>query len=192
MKFRYAYLMIFLLACACGPTVQTSKTAEVDLSAYDSFAYLPNSNVDMPGKAYADEDVNQMILNTINSQMREEGYTVDRDNPDLLVLLSVSTDTETTTSTNPVYIRYPYTAYPNAGITPYYNGVYYNEYAGYNVVGYDTNRYRYQEGTLIVDLIDRESKEIVWTGISTDGIYDTSETAKIRQMARAIFEKFPG
>lgn len=180
-----------MMLVSCGPTVNTQKKAAVDLTNYDSFAYLPNSNVEMPGKSYNDENVNQMILNTINSQMREQGYTIDRDNPDLLVLLSVSTDQETETTTDPVYARYPYASYTGTRINSYYNGIYYNNYANYNVVGYDTNRYQYKEGTLIVDVVDRQSKEIVWTGVSTDGIYETSETAKIREMARAIFEEFP-
>jgi hypothetical protein len=180
-----------LMLLACGPTVRTQKTAPVDLSQFETFAYLPNTNAEVEGKSYNDEKVNAAIVAAVNSQMREAGYSLDRDQPDLLVLISVDTDIETEVTQDPVYATYPYTT-RTVSVGSYYNSYYYRNYTSFNrVVGYDQNVNRYEEGTVIIDLIDRKTKNIVWTGISTDAIYNQSTTAKAQEMAEAIFKEYP-
>ncbi len=184
--------ILFALVTSCGPTVDATKMTNTDLSKYDTFAYLPNSSVDMPGKAYNDEDVNNAMVAAVNKQMMQEGYDLDRDNPDLLVLISVKTDTETQVTTDPVYARYPYNRYATTRVSPYYNNYYYRGYNNYNtVVGYDRDVSTYEEGTVMIDLVDRETRNIVWTAVSTDGIYTQSTTGKVKEMMEAIFEEYP-
>jgi len=184
-------LFISVAISGCGPTVDAQKTTQKDLSSYQTFAYLPNSNAELPGKAYNDENVNNAIIAVVNDQMRDSGYNLDRDKPDLLVLMSIKTDIEKEVSRDPVYATYPYSV-NTTSVSPYYNNYYYRGYNTYSgVVGYDRNVNRYEEGTVIIDLIDRESKEVVWTAVSTDAIYDQSTTSKVQEMVKAVFEEYP-
>lgn len=189
-KKNLAIIFLTLAVVSCGPRVTTSKTTSKDLSNYDTFAYLPNSSVQMPDKSY-NEDVNSAIIEAVNNNMREVGYTMDRDNPDLLVLLSTKTDLETETTTDPVYATYPY-ANGATTISPFYDPYYYSGYANYTrVVGYDTDTYAYKEGTLIINLVDRKTKQTVWKGISSKSVYNQTTTGAIEDLVNQIFQEYP-
>ena len=182
---------VFLVALSCGPRVQTIKPMNTDLSKYETFAYLPNSNAEVPGKNYNDEKVNSMIIETVNQNMREAGYRLDRENPDLLVLISTKTEIERETTADPVYAAYPYTA--GLGVSPFYSPYYYTGYSAFGggIIGYDTDTYAYEEGTVVINLIDRETKETVWKGITSDALYDQPNAAAKRELVNRIFEEYP-
>lgn len=190
--FKITFLTLLVLAIvSCGPRVNTTKAGDVNLSKYETFAYLPNANVNVEGEMYDDENINTLIVESVRSQMMDEGYSLDRENPDLLVLISTKIDSETETTTDPVYATYPY----NTGINrvgPYYNNYYYTGYNNYSgVVGYDTDTYSYNEGSLVINLVDRETKETVWKGVASDNIYDQTTDMKIKSMVDDIFKEYP-
>lgn len=194
MKFLKPLLLtlVLLAVLSCGPRVETARPTAVDLEKYDTFAFLPNSNADIPNESYNNEDVNRLVVETVNQNMREAGYTLDRDNPDLLVLISTSTEIERERTTNPVYATYPYTAGVGA-IGPAYGNYYYrgfNTFGG-GVVGYDTDTYAYEEGTVVINLVDRETKETVWKGMTSDALYDQPNTQAMRELVNEIFEEYP-
>lgn len=190
--FKITLLSLLVLAVvSCGPQVNTTKTSNVDLSKYKTFAYLPNANAEVKGEMYDDENVNTVVVETVKSQLMKEGYTLNRNNPDLLVLISTKIDQEKATETEPVYSRYPYSNRVNR-VGPYYNNYYYNGYNSYNgVVGYDTDTYSYKEGTLVINLIDKETKKTVWKGVASDNIYKQSTDTEITQMIDDIFKEYP-
>lgn len=184
--------LVLLAVLSCGPRVETVRPTDVNLAKYDTFAFLPNTNADIPNESYNDEDVNRMIVETVNQNMREAGYTLDRDNPDLLVLISTSTEIERERTTDPVYATYPYTAGVGA-VSPYYGNYYwrgFNTFGG-GIVGYDTDTYAYEEGTVVINLVDRETKQTVWKGMTSDALYDQPNTQAMRELVNEIFEEFP-
>ncbi|UZH54518.1 DUF4136 domain-containing protein [Salinimicrobium tongyeongense] len=184
-------LLIVGLILGCGPRVATQKTTSKDLGNYDSFAYLPNSNVNAQNLPMDSEDVSRAVIEAVNMNMREVGYNLDRQNPDLLVLISTETDTELETTTDAVYATYPYTAGVST-INPLYNNYYYGGYAGYNnIIGYDTDTYAYEEGTVVINLVDRESRNTVWKGVASESLSNQSNIQEIRGLVNAIFEEYP-
>ncbi len=183
--------LLMLVLISCGPKVSTVKPMDRDLSKYDTFAYLPNTNEEVPERSYNDEEVNTFILESINKNLREEGYQLDREDPDLLVLVSTKIDTELAVDTDPIYTTYPYTAGIGT-IPPYYEPYYYPGYNNYvNIVGYDTDTYAYEEGTLIVQLVDSDTKNTVWKGVATDPIFEENSLTAIQDMVDDIFEEYP-
>ena len=174
MKFLAPLLAFLLLASACGPQVRTARPTKVDLAKYDTYAYLPNAMVDLEG--VEPEDVNQAVVEAVRAEMERKGYTVDQDDPDLLVLLSVKRDTETETVTEPVYAGPASLGYarPGAIAGGYYGNYYYRGYNTYgtDIVGYDTDTYQYKTGTLVLHLVDRETKRTVWKAVSETSVYD--------------------
>lgn len=188
-------LLLFMLSAllvSCGPQVTTAQPTEADLSKYETFAYLPNADVEMQNSDLDQNEVNQRIVETVNAQMENLGYDLNRDNPDLLVLISVKKDQETETDTDPVYATYPYGSYGVSTVSPYYNNYYYNDFYNYgNVVGYDTDTYQYTEGTLIISLIERSTKNTVWKGMTSDAIYSGSTTDEIVELVDNIFNEYP-
>ena len=184
-------LFIGSLLISCGPRVSTSKTASVDLSKYDSFAYLPNANVDAEGMRMDSDQVSRAVIEAVNTNLREEGYNLDRQNPDLLVLIDTGTDTEIATTTDPVYATYPYTA-GTTTVSPHYDPYYYPGYVGYNnIIGYDTDAYAYEEGTVVIHLVDRETRNTVWKGVASESLAGETNVQGIRDLVNAIFEEYP-
>lgn len=183
---------IFLAVVSCGPGVQTTRPANVDLSKYETFAFLPNTNAEVPGKAYNDESVNRLVVETVNQNMREAGYTLNRDNPDLLVLVSTRTEIERERTTDPLYATYPYTAGVGS-VSPYYGPYYYRGYStfGGGIIGYDTDTYAYEQGTVVINLVDRETKRTVWKGYTSDPLYDEPNPQAMRELVNQIFEEYP-
>ena len=185
-------LTISTLFLSCGPQVTTAQATEADLSKYRTFAYLPNADIPMQNDGMNAEEVNSRIIETVNTQMQQEGYQIDRDNPDLLVLISVKKDQETATDTDPVYATYPYGSYGVNTVSPFYNNYYYNSFYNYGTVaGYDTDTYNYTEGTLIISLIDRSNKNTVWKGMTSEAIYSGSTTDEIVGLVDDIFDEYP-
>jgi hypothetical protein len=186
-------LTVLFLFISCGPKVETVRPTQVDLGSYTSFAYLPNTSAEAPDKAYNDPTVNETVIQTINYHMEQAGYTLNRDTPDLLVLVSTKTDIETITETEPAYAAYPYEYNTTqVAVRPYYNDYYYYNYPSYtNITGYDVDRYAYEEGSIIINLVDRKTKESVWKGFSETGIYNQTDTEVIRNLVNDIFQEFP-
>lgn len=184
-------LLVGAVLLGCGPRVATTKTTNKDLSNYDSFAYLPNSEIRMPSKSFDDESVNQAVIETINTNLRQAGYELDRQNPDLVVLVSTKTDVEVETTADPVYARYPYSPGMTT-VNPFYDPYYYSGYNSFtNFVGYDVDTYRYEEGTVIINLVDTQTKETVWKGVASESIYDQATIMEIQDLVNAIFEEYP-
>jgi hypothetical protein len=53
-------------------------------------------------------------------------------------------------------------------------------YGWYSPPGaYGTNVQQYREGTLILDLVDAKTKQLVWRGTATDTVQSTSEVPKV-------------
>jgi len=176
---------------SCGPAVTTTKPTNDKLGKYSTFSYLPNAAIEMPSRVTTDS-VNTFIIQQINEKMMDAGYKLDRVNPDLLVLVSTKVTEETGVDKDPVYARYG--AYNRAGlnVNPYYSNYYYNGYNNYpSVIGYDTETYSYDDGTLIIQLVERESKQTVWKGTSSTSIYDSGEINALTGLVNAIFEEYP-
>ncbi len=183
-------MSVFLVSC--GPQVTTAQPTDTDLSQYKTFAYLPNADIQMTDENMDQEAVNNRVIETVNLQMEKHGYQMNRDNPDLLVLISVKTDQETGTESEPVYATYPYGTSGINTVSPYYNNYYYNGFYNYGtVVGYDTDTYNYTEGTLLISLIDRANKNTVWKGMTSDAIYNGSTTDEIVKLVDDIFKEYP-
>ncbi|MCP9200090.1 DUF4136 domain-containing protein [Gramella sp. GC03-9] len=187
-------LMLFIMALTligCGPRVNTSQPTEVNLGKYDSFAYLPNTNAEVENRNYNDEEVNATIVDVINKNLKQEGYALDRENPDLLVLVSTKVDQEVARDVDPAYATYPYTTGVTA-VNSYYEPYYYYGYTNYNsVVGYNTDTYSYEEGTLVVQLVDSETKNTVWRGVASNDIYNQTTVGGIQDMVNDIFKEYP-
>ncbi|AGC75914.1 uncharacterized protein DUF4136 [Nonlabens dokdonensis] len=190
--FKSIFLIVITATLySCGPAVATVKTTDDNLNKYDSFSYLPNAALQLPDKKVND-GVNRIVIQSVNDNMIDAGYELDRDNPDLLVLVSTKINEETEVEKNPIYASYGYYNRPGIRVNSYYNNYYYYGYTNYpTVVGYDTDTYNYKEGTLVIYLVDKETNETVWKGASSTSIYDSGNVDAMTQLVNAIFEEYP-
>lgn len=187
-----ASVFALIVLVSCGPKVTTTKTTDANLTEYKTFAYLPNGNFEDPSKGYDDQSVGESVLNEVNSSMKDLGYEMERNQPDLLVLIGTKTDTEVERETEPVYATYPNyygTTYP---VGSYYGPYYYNGYNSYNrVVGYETDYDKYETGTLMLSLVDRKTRNVVWRGTASNFVGGERNAQAISDFVDDLFAEYP-
>lgn len=195
MKFKnYLFVMSFvvgLILVGCGPKVSTDKQAGTDFSNYSTYAFLPSQDT-IRTSAYDNAYVNEVVIDEINQNMRESDYRLERNQPDLLVYYHLMFDEEVAVDASPVYTNYSYYR-PGYYVGPYYRNYMYNNYFTVpRVAGTGIEQVPYREGTIVVDLIDRRTNEIVWRGRADDIVNPDNLEQELRSYVDSIFEEFPG
>ena len=174
MKF-FKITAVLLLLTVGFTSCNTVKVAsdydqKVDFNQYKSFAFFK------PGIDKADiSDLDKKrILRAIEAEMIAKGFTKS-DEPDLLV----SIFTKTKENINIYQDRFGY-GY-GWGWYPWYWG------AGSNTVSTTS------EGTLYIDLIDSEGKELVWQGMGTAALAKevNKKQERINEIVKKILERYP-
>lgn len=175
MKF-FKITAVLLLLTVGFTSCNTVKVAsdydqKVDFNQYKSFAFFK------PGIDKADiSDLDKKrILRAIEAEMIAKGFTKS-DEPDLLV----SIFTKTKENINIYQDRYYGYGY-GWGWYPWYWG------AGPNTVSTTS------EGTLYIDLIDSNDKELVWQGMGTAALAKevNKKQERINEIVEKILEKYP-
>lgn len=186
----FSIITVLFLFTQCGPTVQTSKTSNVDLDKFDTYAYLPSPDT-VDYDQLSGEVVEEKTMTAINNEMQEAGYNIDKDNPDLLVKTHVMLDKDIETYADPIYSTYDY-YYPGFTVgypSPYY---YTNYSAVPEVVGYDIDAIPYTEGTMVVDIINTKTNEIVWRGWAEEETITAENFQEdLRNYVNEIFDEYP-
>jgi len=171
-----------LVACATGPTIQTMQAPGADLSAYRSFSFIDPLSTDRAGYASL---ISQQLKFSTRRELELLGlsYVEDSSEADLLVNFHAHLDERIRTRSVPE---------PHMGPTFYdYRYGFYTAWPTYTT---RTEIEQYSEGTLVIDLIDAGSNEMVWEGAARNTITDKTrrDAAKlIDQTVARMFEQFP-
>jgi hypothetical protein len=179
-------LLVAFLVISCSPRVMISQKADVDFKNYKTFAWLPN------GASIKDDEsvLHRSLVNTINQQMKELGYSLDRQNPDLLVLMRTMFDQETTVDADPLYKSYNY-YFPDMYVHSIYDRYYYYHYRTVaRVIGYDVYEVLNTKGTLVIDLIDKNTNRIVWRGAAKGYTTPNNRREEMKNFVRKIYAQF--
>lgn len=187
LKINLLFLAIILLA-SCGSSGPTVKDDVKKLKSYDSYAYLPNKDT-IISRDYDNTAINETILQTINANMRENGFRMDKLQADVLVHVHPMFDEKVAVNANPVYTNYPYYR-PGFYIGPYYKDVAYDNYFTIQRInGPRVSQIPYKERSIVIDFIDRRSNEILWRGTSDETIGTKRLQRDIREYIDDIFRE---
>lgn len=126
----------------------------------------------------------ERIMAAIDDQLSLRGYTKQkRQSADIYVVFHTNVQNKTRVTQD----------YQRIGVTPYRYGRYYG-YAGMMSVPV-TRTYNYDEGKLLVDILDSKEHKIVWRGVATDTLkkHKTPEDriAYINEVMMEIFKTLP-
>ncbi|SDL05445.1 protein of unknown function [Salinimicrobium catena] len=184
------FLMLSIVLVSCGPKVNTNKKTAKDLDSFSSYAFLPNQDT-IKTTAFDNRYVNEVVIDEINENMQDQDYRLDRNQPDLLVYYHLMMDEEVAVNATPVYTNYSYYR-PGYYVGPYYRNYAYNNYFTIpRIAGTAIEQIPYKEGTIVIDLIDRRTNEIIWRGRANDVVTPNNLEEELRQYVNAIFEAFP-
>lgn len=159
-------LSLFILSACSSVSVNTDYDKKANFAGYKSYAYLKNG-VD---KAQISDLDKKRILYAIDEAMTAKSFTKS-ENPDVLV--SIFTQERERVD---VYNNYGF----GWGWRPYWG------------VGY-TTPVTSTEGTLIIDIIDAKTKELVWQGKGSGYLTQNvdKKDARIKEFVTKILEKYP-
>jgi len=177
---KSAFLAAVLVAgCAAPqPEIRSNFDRSVDFSRYHTYNIMPGAGRSADGY---ETIVGQSVRAAVEQEMESRGY-VKADDPDLLVNYSVTVKTVQKVSTVPA-----------AGPPPpyYYRGGYYGTWPAYR---YDTWVREYDEGTLLIDVVDARRQQLVWEAAGTGRLKKpvTDDTdARARAAVALLFARYP-
>ena len=162
MKRYRRWIPILVLALqvvpAFGQKVFIDYDKNYDNEGIETFAWMKTEDTSLK------EDVphlHEHIVSAIQYYLTRDGAKEVTENPDVYVTYHASSKTDVSVSTR----LYGY-AYPIGWMPGGYYGMY-----GYSAVGIGvgvvSNTAVYQRGTLVVDVWDANSKELIWRGMAT-------------------------
>lgn len=160
---------IFILLSSCSSiSVNTDYDQEADFSAYKTFAWIPQRK----GIAARNPLADKRIKKAVNDELIAKGYAGDASSPDLLLVYHAGMRNKVdVTSWGYGYGRY--WRYPGGGVSVY----------------------QYQEGTLVLDIVDAQKKELVWRGVAQKALSETSSVEKreenLKKIVAKLLKNFP-
>jgi len=176
MKKYLIILSYFIFTVGCAPVlrVHTDYDKQVDFSKYKTFSFYGFTD-----KTSGMSELNRnRIIAAIKAEMVNHGFKEVDANPDLYVNATTILKEKTQISSTNYYG---------------YGGVYRPYYWGPGYSGNDYNMYTYNEGSLIIDIIDGASKNLVWqsTGNQQIDIPLKDPDTVIPNAVKLILAKFP-
>jgi len=158
-------VFVFLIVSSCSSVkVVADYDSTTDFSNYKTFAFY-KKGID---KAEISDLDKRRILKAVEAQLMAKGFTKS-ENPDILVNIFTKARRKVDVYNN---------SYGYGGYGGYGYGGYHGWYPWYYGPNYGVQISEYTEGTLFIDLIDSEKKELIWQGIGSGGLSTSGNVSK--------------
>jgi hypothetical protein len=168
-----------LAGCASGPDVRADYDKSADFGKYRTYGFVTHAGTD---QADFRSLATQMLQNAASREMESRGYT-RAENPDLVINFTGKLEEKVDVESTPA----PYYG-PGWG----YRGWYGAPYGGWG--GTEVTTRRYNVGTLIMDVVDRDKRQVVFqggiSGVVTKEMQQNRE-ASINAAVGHVFSKYP-
>jgi len=167
-----------MIACTSGPSIRADGDPSADLKSYKTFGFFDQVATD---RAAYTTIVSTRLKEATRREMEKRGYQFVETDPQLLANFNLNvSDKQEIRST------------PSAGAGYYgYRAGMYGVWGGYPQ---DIETVNYQEGTLSIDLVDSQRKQLVWQGVAQGRVQKKSVEnpgPAIDKVVADIFGKFP-
>lgn len=177
----FACLLIFSFYGCTTVSTYSEKDNSVSFGNYKTFAWLPIDQKDMRENIRL-RNQTMVIHESVEKELEKRGLAPDTTAPDILLRFTLKTITRTEFVNQPVY-TYP-AGYGWWGRGHYWYGPGYVVYNRYPV--------KVRDGSLVIDVIERESGNVIWRGWSTEELNNSKAFSKnIPEMIKNIFDRYP-
>ncbi len=182
-----------ILLGACSPyNYYSYKSDKTDFSKYRTYAWVPSAEAKV-NKVFDNNIAEERIVDAASEELNQLGLKLNNQAPDLLIRYTAVVNDKTRTLSDPVYYRAPSYYVPRMA---YYGGrrIYYYQYVNpFPVyVGSEMRKETFEEGNLMIDLIDRKTSKVIWRGWGKGEVNDPEKAVgDIPKVIEKIFGKFP-
>jgi hypothetical protein len=177
-------LGVALLAAGCatttGPKTRIDYDKSADFGVYRTYGFPKETGTDRGGYSTL---VTSYLKSSVSTAMEARGYKYSAEHPDLLV--NFFTNTRERTETRPqtgAALGYGYYGY-RSGL--------YNSWPLYD----DDRTVTYKVGTLNIDVVDAEKKQLVWEGVAEGRVSDeemSNPKVTINAVVTELMRQYPG
>lgn len=174
-------LALLIAGCATtrAPNTRIDYDKSADFSVYRTFGFPKETGTDRGGYSTL---LTSYFKSAVTNAMEARGYKYDPNHPDLLVNFYMNTRERTELRSPHMSLGYGYYGYR------------YGLYHAWPL--YDEDRtVTYKIGTINVDIVDAEKKQLVWEGVSEGRVSDEAmENPKvtINAVVTELMRQYPG
>jgi hypothetical protein len=172
---------LWLAGCETGPDIRADYDKAADFGKYRTYNFVAATGT---GSTDAKSLAQQILQSAASREMESRGYT-KADNADLLINFKGKLEEKTDIESTPA---------PMYGAGWGYRGYYGAPYGAYGYGGTEVSTRRYNVGTLVMDIVDREKKQVVFQGgaeqvVSKKMLEDRATL--LNGAVASIFAKYP-
>jgi len=167
-------VLIGLLSSCSSLNISTDYDPTQDFSKYITYRWARIKERDPNDILSKNIMLRKKVQAAVNKVLKEKEFTkLDRGKPDFIVFIHAG-------------VQQRMNVYHHGG---YYYGGWWGPYGGYTTVS------RYKQGTLVIDIVDTEEKELSYRGIASDVIRSYSDPEALQEeldyVISAMLEDFP-
>jgi len=171
-------IFVFLVGSSCNSVkVVADYDQSTNFMNYKTFAFY-KKGIDRVEISDLDK---RRILKGIEAELIAKGFTKS-ENPDILVNIFTKAKRKVDVYNNNAFGGFSF-------------GGYYGWYPWYYGPNFGVQISEYTEGTLFIDLIDADKKELIWQGIGSGGLSTSGNVAKkegrIKEFVNEIMAQYP-
>jgi hypothetical protein len=188
MKSLIPFVCFLLLFSGCATEqYYYDMDSSADFNAYKTFAWYAHQPETYKNPGFDNQILESNIKNYTSGELKRRGFKVDLDSPDVVFDYTLMIEKKNRQEQQPIY------AHP-------YNYGYYNPYRPLQdpysypnyITGYQTVNIPYNEGTLIINMIDHRTNRLVWRGWSVATVTDEmTYESELHLDIMKIMQKFP-
>jgi hypothetical protein len=172
-----------MLAAGCASTTAPESRVDydksVDFTVYRTFGFPKETGTDRGGYSTL---VTSYFKGAVSTAMEARGYKYSEEHPDLLVNFYMNTRERTETRSDPSVSAYGYYGYRSGLYAPW--------------ASYDMDRtITYRVGTINLDIVDAEKKQLVWEGVSEGRVSDealANPKVTVNAVVTELMRQYPG
>lgn len=160
--------LVVLVGGCSSMTTNYDYDPTADFTTFTSYAWMGRDAAS--GQVRAGDMTDKRIRAAVDYQMEQKGMTIDTDAPDLLVAYYAGVESKVDVT--------------DWGYR-YYGGWY----------GRDVDVYQYDEGSIVLDMVDTSTNELAWRGVVSDVVSGQQSPEQrqqhINEAAAVLLSNFP-
>jgi len=162
------------------------------LTEYRTYAWLPESK-SKASNIYDNDIAADKIVEAASAELDKRGFKLNNKRPDMLVRYTAVVNKETKAYDEPVYYDAPGRYVPRVGLhrgRAFYYYAYRDPFPVY--VGTEQRMVNVKQGSIMIDLIDRKTKKVIWRGWAEGELNNPEKAiAQLPMVIENIFKKLP-
>lgn len=192
MKKQILILLGLVAVMSSCSTYNYYAVSNKKLTEYRTYAWLPESK-SKASNIYDNDVAADKIVEAASAELDKRGFKFNNKRPDVLVRYTAVVNKETKTYDEPVYYDPPGRYVPHVGVhrgRAFYYYAYRNPFPVY--VGSEQRMVNVKQGSIMIDLIDRKTKKVVWRGWAEGELNNPEKAiAQLPKVIENIFKKLP-